>query len=56
LSAAADSVKAASFSVGRSAPAKALFTRAMGRKRPRASSHGRKETQVDRRTICCMRT
>jgi hypothetical protein len=38
LSAAADGVEAASPSAGRPSLATALFTRAMGRKRPRASS------------------
>jgi hypothetical protein len=40
LSAAADGVEAASSSVGMPSLATALFTRAMGRKRPRASSSG----------------
>jgi hypothetical protein len=40
LSAAADGVEAASSSTGRPSLATALFTRAMGRKRPRASSSG----------------
>jgi hypothetical protein len=40
LSAAADGVEAASSSAGIPSPATALFTRAMGRKRPRASSSG----------------
>jgi hypothetical protein len=40
LSAAADGVEAASSSAGMHAIATALFTRAMGRKRPRASSSG----------------
>jgi hypothetical protein len=40
LSAAADGVEAASSSVGMHYHAKALFTRAMGRKRPRTSSSG----------------
>jgi hypothetical protein len=40
LPAAADGVKAVSSSVGMPSPATALFTRAMGRKRPRASSSG----------------
>jgi hypothetical protein len=40
LSAAADGVEAASFSAGMPSPATALFTRAMGRKRPFASSSG----------------
>jgi hypothetical protein len=40
LSAAADAVEAASSSAGVASPATALFTRAMGRKRPRASSCG----------------
>ena len=40
LSAAADGVEAASSSAGMPSPATALFTRAMGRKRPRASSSG----------------
>jgi hypothetical protein len=40
LSAAAHGVEVASSSVGMSSPATALFTRAMGRKRPRASSSG----------------
>jgi hypothetical protein len=39
-SAAADGVEAASSSVGMSSHATALFTRAMGRNRPRASSSG----------------
>jgi hypothetical protein len=38
LSAAVDGVKAASSSAGMPSRATALFTRAMGRKRPRASS------------------
>jgi hypothetical protein len=40
LSAAADGVGAASSSAGMPSPTTALFTRAMGRKRPRASSSG----------------
>jgi hypothetical protein len=40
LSAAADAVDAASSSAGMPSHATALFTRAMGRKRPRASSSG----------------
>jgi hypothetical protein len=40
LSAAADGVDAASSSAGMTSPTTALFTRAMGRKRPRASSSG----------------
>jgi hypothetical protein len=40
LSAAADGAGAASSSVGMPSPATALFTRSMGRKRPRASSNG----------------
>jgi hypothetical protein len=40
LSAAVDGVDAASSSVGVTSHATALFTRAMGRKRPRASSSG----------------
>jgi hypothetical protein len=40
LSAAVDGVAAASSSDGMSYPATALFTRAMARKRPRASSRG----------------
>jgi hypothetical protein len=40
LSAAADGVEAASSSARIPSPATALFTRAMGRKRPRASSSG----------------
>jgi hypothetical protein len=40
LYAAADGVEAASSSAGMPYPATALFTRAMGRKRPRASSSG----------------
>jgi hypothetical protein len=40
LSAAADGVEAVSSSAGMRSPATALFTRAMGRKRPRASSSG----------------
>jgi hypothetical protein len=40
LSAAGDGVEAASSSAGMPPPATALFTRAMGRKRPRASSSG----------------
>jgi hypothetical protein len=40
LSASPDGVEAASSSAGMSSPATALFTRAMGRKRPRASSSG----------------
>jgi hypothetical protein len=40
LSAAADGVEAASSSAGMPSPTPALFTRAMGRKRPRASSSG----------------
>jgi hypothetical protein len=40
LSAAADGVEAASSSAGMPSPTTALFTRAMGRKRPRASSIG----------------
>jgi hypothetical protein len=40
LSAAAYGVEAASTSVGMPSHATALFTRAMGRKRPRASSNG----------------
>jgi hypothetical protein len=38
LSAAADGVEAASSLAGMPSPATALFTHAMGRKRPRASS------------------
>jgi hypothetical protein len=40
LSTAADGVEAASSSTGMPSPATGLFTRAMGRKRPRASSSG----------------
>jgi hypothetical protein len=40
LSSAADGVEVASSSVGMPSHATALFTRAMGRKRPRASSSG----------------
>jgi hypothetical protein len=40
LSAAADGVEAAFSSDGMPSPATAVFTRAMGRKRPRASSSG----------------
>jgi hypothetical protein len=40
LSAAADGMEAASFSAGMPSHTMALFTRAMGRKRPRASSSG----------------
>jgi hypothetical protein len=40
LSAAADGVEAASSSAGVPSPATALFTCAMGRKRPRASPSG----------------
>jgi hypothetical protein len=40
LSASPDGVEAASSSAGMSSPATALFTRAMGRKRPRTSSSG----------------
>jgi hypothetical protein len=40
LSAGVDGVEAASSSVGMPSLATALFTRAMGRKRPRASSSG----------------
>ena len=40
LSAAADGVEAASSSAGMPSPTTAIFTRAMRRKRPRASSSG----------------
>jgi hypothetical protein len=40
LSAAANGVEATSSSAGMPSPATALFTRAMARKRPRASSSG----------------
>jgi hypothetical protein len=40
LSAAADGVETDSSSIGLPSPATTLFTRAMGRKRPRAPSSG----------------
>jgi hypothetical protein len=51
LSAATDGVEATSSSVGMPSPATALFTRAMGLKRPRASASGARDAAYRLRVL-----